>query len=91
MEAVLRLLRGEDLDVLSRELRVTARTLLAWREDFLAGGQAHLKSRRPDARDDEVKGLQAMVGDLTMRLEASREAVRRLKAGDPLARGRSRS
>jgi hypothetical protein len=35
-DAVLRLLRGEDLELLSRELGVTAATLSAWRDDFLA-------------------------------------------------------
>jgi transposase-like protein len=39
---VLRLLRGEDLELVSRELGVTAATLSAWRDDFLAGGQAAL-------------------------------------------------
>ena len=39
-EAVLRLLHGEELDALSRELGVTAATLAQWRERFLAGGQA---------------------------------------------------
>ena len=34
-EAVLRLLRGEDLDALSRELGVTAATLSQWRDLFL--------------------------------------------------------
>jgi len=37
-EAVLRLLRGEALDAVSRELGVTAATLSGWREAFLAGG-----------------------------------------------------
>ena len=45
MAAVIRLLRGEDLDRLSRELRVTAATLSLWREEFMAGGQANLKTR----------------------------------------------
>ena len=52
--AVLRLLRGEDLELVSRELGVTAATLSAWRDDFLAGGQAALKSRPTDDRDDEI-------------------------------------
>jgi transposase-like protein len=39
-EVVLRALRGEDLDALSRELGVTAGTLAPWREQLLAGGQA---------------------------------------------------
>ncbi len=38
VEAVLRLLRGEDLDVLSRELAITAARLSEWREPFLAAG-----------------------------------------------------
>jgi len=43
--AVIRLLRGEELDRVSRELRVTAATLSLWREEFMAGGQANLKTR----------------------------------------------
>jgi transposase-like protein len=51
---VLRLLRGEDLELVSRKLGVTAATLSGWRSDFLAGGQAALKSRPTDDRDEEV-------------------------------------
>jgi hypothetical protein len=65
-EAVLRLLRGEDLELLSRELGVTAATLSAWRDGFLAAGQAALKSRPTDERDDEIARLRAKVGELTM-------------------------
>jgi transposase len=63
---VLRLLRGEDLELVSRELRVTAATLSEWRDDFLAGGQAALKSRPTDDRDDEIARLRSKVGELTM-------------------------
>ena len=38
--AVLRLLRGEDLELLSRELGVTAAELSGWRDRFLAAGPA---------------------------------------------------
>ena len=75
-EAVLRLLRGEDLELVSRELGVTAAELSGWRARFLAGGEASLKSRPADARDAEIGRLQAKVG--------------RLEAGRPLARRRSR-
>ena len=37
-DAVLRLLRGEDLETLSRALGVTAATLSGWQEAFLAAG-----------------------------------------------------
>ena len=43
--AVLRLLRGEDLETVSRELGVTAATLTGWRDGFLAAGEAALTSR----------------------------------------------
>ena len=65
-DTVLRLLRGEDLELLSRELGVTAATLSAWRDDFLAGGRAALKSRPADDRDGEIARLRAKVGELTM-------------------------
>jgi hypothetical protein len=50
MGSVLRLLRGEELDALSRELGVTAATLSTWREGFLAGGKANLKARAGSGR-----------------------------------------
>jgi transposase-like protein len=39
--AVLRLLRGEDLETVSRELGVTAATLTGWHDAFLAAGEAY--------------------------------------------------
>ena len=81
-ETVLRLLRGEDLELLSRELGVTAATLSAWRDDFLAGGQAALKSRPADDRDDEIARLRAKVGELTMDNEL---LLQRCRADHPFA------
>jgi hypothetical protein len=43
--AVLRLLRGEDLELVSRDLGFTAAELSGWRAAFLAAGEASLKSR----------------------------------------------
>src|SRR4028118_1398810 len=61
-EAVLRLLRGEDLDALSRELGVTAATLSSWRDAFLDGGTAAMKSRPADDRDEEIARLRPKAG-----------------------------
>jgi transposase-like protein len=47
-DAVLRLLRGEDLETVSRSLGVTAATLTTWRDAFLAGGETALASRPTD-------------------------------------------
>lgn len=60
---ILCLLRGEELDILSRELGVTAATLAQWRDRFVQAGQAALKSRRADGRDEEVRRLQATLSN----------------------------
>ena len=51
MDVVLRVLRGDDLDVVSREAGITAATVSEWQDQFLASGQAGLKSRATDGRD----------------------------------------
>jgi hypothetical protein len=88
--AVLRLLRGEDLELLSRELGVTAAELSGWREAFLAAGEAVLKSRPADIRDAEIGRLKQKVGDLTMANELLEAKIERLEANRPSARRRSR-
>jgi transposase-like protein len=67
--AILRMLRGEPLAALAREFGVTAGTPAQWRDDFLAGGHAALKSRPADERDDEMQRLRAKVGEITMNNE----------------------
>ena len=82
--AVLRLLRGEDLEILSRELGVTAATLSGWREQFLEGGAANLKAREADVDNEETQRLKSLVADLSMSNELLREKIHRLEAGRPL-------
>jgi transposase-like protein len=89
-DAALRLLRGEDMELLARRLGVTAAELSGWREAFLAGGEAALKSRPADSRDDEIGRLKEKVGDLTMANELLGAKIERLEIGRPLARRRSR-
>lgn len=83
------MLRGEPLDGLARELGVTAATLAHRREQCLTGGQAALKSRPADERDDEIQRLQATVGEITMHNELRLERCHRVGANLPLARRRS--
>ena len=56
-DAVLRLLEGEDLDTLSRELKVTTATLSGCREVFLPNGIAGFKSREVDGRDEKLAAV----------------------------------
>src|SRR3954470_13954559 len=88
-DAVLRLLRGEDLELVSRGLGGTAAELSGWRDAFLAGGEASLKSRPADARDAEIGRLEAKVGELTAAAELLGARIGRLGTARPLARGRS--
>jgi hypothetical protein len=61
MTAVLRLLRGEDLEHVSRSLGVTAATLTVWRDALLAAVRRRSRQNRPPARlGDDV----ARVGEL---------------------------
>lgn len=88
--AVLRLLKGEPIELVSRELGVTAAELSAWRDAFLAAGEASLKTRPADDRDAEIARLKSKVGDLTMTNELLEAKIDKLEGGRPLARRRSR-
>jgi transposase len=76
-EAVLRLLRGESLEELSRELQIEAHRLAAWRDDFLAAGKQGLKGQRPDRSPDDraLKQAERKIGQLTMENEVLRAAA----------------
>ena len=88
-EAVLRLLRGEDMEFLSRELGVTAATLSKWRDAFLAAGAEAFK-KRPAQVEAEVQRLNAKIGEQTMENELLREKIARMEQGRPLAWRRSK-
>jgi transposase-like protein len=88
-EVVLRLLRGEEMELLSRELRVPAARLAAWRDAFLSGGQEAMKQPPLDARDREIARLREKLGESTMDNELLREKLARVESGRPLRRRRS--
>ena len=76
-QAVLRLLGGESLEPLSRQLGVPAHELSQWRERFVACGQAGMKKQQPDLRDEQIRRLKAKIGDLTMDYELLQERLHR--------------
>ena len=80
-DAVLRLLRGEPLEIVARELAVTAADLSAWREAFLEAGEASLKSRERDDRDEKIGRLQSKLGEVLMDNELLYAKIDRLEAG----------
>jgi hypothetical protein len=69
-ELVLRLLRGEPLDAVSRENQVPAHELESWKRVFLETGARGLKSRT-DPEERELTLARAKIGELMMRLELS--------------------
>ncbi len=89
-EVVLRLLRGESLDGLSRELGVEVYRLDEWREKALAGLDAGLKKRDGDPLKAELESALRRIGKLTVERELLEEKIERLESGRPLAYRRSR-
>jgi transposase len=73
-ELVLRLLRGEPLDAVSRESQVPANELEAWRRLFLDQGTRGLKSRS-DPEERELTLARAKIGELMMRLELAEHLI----------------
>jgi hypothetical protein len=80
-EVVLRILRGETLDALSRELGVSSARLAQWRDEFLAAGQAGLQSREDDHREAYIHELMAKLGDQTMKGELLERKIEILEDG----------
>ena len=86
--AVLRLLRGEDLETVSRELGVTAATLTGWHDGFLAGGEAALMTRAATGEELESERLKAKLGAALIERDLLNEKIAVLEAGRPFARKR---
>jgi transposase len=81
--AVTRLLRGEDLETVSRSLGVTAATLSGWREAFLAAGEAALASRAGDGERLESEQLKAKLGAVMIERDLLHKKIAVLEAGRP--------
>lgn len=90
-EVVLRLLRGEDLGEVSRDVQVPASELEEWRRVFLDGGQQGLKRRGGDPADRELVRTRAKLGEMTMRLELASELLEKRGYGDDLRKLLKRS
>jgi transposase len=88
LAAVTRLLRGEPLETLARELNLTAARLSEWRDRALVAAEAAMKERERDVRDEEMLRLQAKLGEVTMANELLERRIAALEGGRPLARRR---
>ena len=84
---VLRIFRGEPLELLSRELGVEVYRLEKWRDAALAGMEEALKARGGDPLKVELDNAMKRLGELTMENELLWARVRR---PGPLAQRRSK-
>jgi transposase len=84
VEVVLRLLRGEDIEFLSRELCVPAAYISQWRDKFLSGGSEAV-SKRPEAiHEREIARLREKLGEMTMDNELLLKKIHTMEEGRPL-------
>jgi len=68
-EVVLRLLRGEPVDAISREVAVPIFKLEQWRDRALAGIDAGLKERENDPVVQQLDDANRRIGELVMEVE----------------------
>ncbi len=85
-EVVLRLLRGEPVDAISREVSVPIYKLERWRDRALAGIEAGLKERENDPLEKQLDEANRRIGELVMEVEILRKER---QARGPLAGRRS--
>ena len=86
-ELVLRLLRGEALDAVSRESQIPAHELESWKRVFLETGARSLKTRaEPEER--ELTLARAKIGELMMRLELAEHLIEKRGLADEWKRSR---
>ena len=84
---VLRLLRGESAELLSRELGLPMFKLEQWRQKAEAAVDGVLKEREADTAGTELAAAMQRIGELSMENELLRTRIER---PGPLARRRSR-
>jgi len=77
MEVVLRHIRGECFDGLSREIGVPASDIEAWYETSMNGIESYLKTRSGDPTTAELDAAKKRIGELSMENELLRERSRK--------------
>ena len=73
-QAVLRLLKGEDLELVSRQTGFALHELSRWRDKFIAAGRENLKSHPKDSRDAELEQRDKLISKLALENEILKKA-----------------
>ncbi len=91
VSVILELLRGADLESTSRKYRVTAASLIDWRDRFLTSAEVGLKTRETGVEDEERRRLKSVVATVSVENELLREKIARLENGRPLVSWKSKA
>jgi hypothetical protein len=77
MEIVLRHMKGESLDNLSREIGISASQIEEWYQKAIGGMTASLKDREGDPLQADLDLAKKRIGELSMENELHREKSRK--------------
>ena len=76
-DAVLRMIRGEGTDALSRELSIEIYRLEEWHKKALQGMEEALKSHEGDPLSAELDAAMRRIGEISMENELLRERIKK--------------
>ncbi len=88
LEVVQRLIGGESLEIVSRQIGVPIYQIEEWRDRALAGMESALKIRVQDPLEHQLKEAQRRIGEQSMEIELLYERCHRREA--PFTRGKLR-
>ena len=73
-QAVMRLFKGEDMELVSRETGCTMHELTQWRDKYMLAGKENLKSHPRDSRDAELEQRDQFIAKLALENEILKKA-----------------
>ena len=73
-QAVMRLFRGEDLELVSRETGYTMHELKQWRDRYTLAGKESLKSHPSDVGDKEMQQCRDLIARQALEIEILKKA-----------------
>ena len=73
-QAVMRLFRGEDMELVSRETGFTMHELKQWRDRYTLAGKESLKSHPKDVQDKEIEKRDRLIARLALENEILKKA-----------------
>lgn len=73
-QAVLRLLKGEDMELVSRESGFAMHELAQWRKKYMLAGRENLKSHPKDPHNAELEQRDRLISKLALENEILKKA-----------------